>query len=173
MAPTLLDDRLARLVHPAADCRRDDVPVDPEILGQIADGLAQFAATRTDPVPGDPDERRYIRVIGTPAYEAWLIAWPRGTSLDLHDHGGSWGVLRVVRGAVVETFSDGQQPGRLHSHRLEAGDAVVLSPNRVHDVWNPAEEQAVTVHVYSPPLESMTFYDGDLQAVRTEDATTP
>lgn len=37
--------------------------------------------------------------------------------------------------------------------------AVRVSRQSVHEVWNPGPAPALSVHVYSPPLRTMTFYD--------------
>jgi len=175
--PTLRPEhRAARLVHPSSD-QRHQAPVAPALLNEIAAGLAPWASSIHHTVPGDPTARRYVRLLATPAYEAWLIVWPTGTGLELHDHGDSSGVLRVVAGELIEAFTDRTEPVPLRVQRLAPGDTVTLSPTRIHDVWNPSEATAVTVHLYSPPLATMTFYATrgvrDLEAVRTECATTP
>ena len=38
----------------------------------------------------------------TPDFDAWLIAWPSGGKVDLHDHGNSTGAVSVISGALVE-----------------------------------------------------------------------
>jgi hypothetical protein len=42
---------------------------------------------------------------------------------------------------------------------LRAGDAIALPEGLVHDVWAPGPDMATSVHVYSPPLQAMTYYD--------------
>ena len=163
--------RLARRIHPSSGI------VAGELLHEIAAGLAPWASSVHETVPGDPTQRRFARLLETPAYEAWLIVWPQATRLDLHDHGDSSGVLHVVSGELLEAFTDRDQPGPLRVQRLAPGDSVTVGPTRVHDVWNPTAETAVTVHVYSPPLSTMTFYEDRpghrLEAVRTEHSTAP
>ena len=39
-------------------------------------------------------------VAQTPDFDAWLIAWPAGGTIDLHDHGDSRGALHVISGAL-------------------------------------------------------------------------
>ncbi len=51
-----------------------------------------------------------------------------------------------------------------------AGDAVKFGRHYIHDVRNTGEQAAISVHAYSPPLSSMTYYDlaaGDLVAAKT------
>jgi hypothetical protein len=39
------------------------------------------------------------------------------------------------------------------------GDTVVFGEHYVHDVRNVERRTAVSVHAYSPPLSSMSYYD--------------
>jgi hypothetical protein len=41
---------------------------------------------------------------------------------------------------------------------LHSGQTQWLAPRAIHDVRNPFQEPAVSVHAYSPPLSAMTFY---------------
>jgi hypothetical protein len=139
-------------------------PLDLDILADIASGLAcsvipdgQDGFEGIKPQGGDL--RRFARLLHTPAYEAWLIAWEAAADLELHDHGGSQGAFHVVDGALVEAHSDLVEPGPLQTLLIGAGEGRGVTPTRVHRVWNPGPARAVSVHVYSPPLSSMTFYD--------------
>jgi predicted metal-dependent enzyme (double-stranded beta helix superfamily) len=132
--------------------------VPPAVLGSIAAGLA--AVTGPDDLVLEPgQDRAYSRLLLTDAYEAWLIAWAPGGALDLHDHGGSGGAVVVVEGELRERFTDRERPGPLCTNRIRAGEPLAIGPDRVHGVWNPGPATAVSVHVYSPPLTTMTFYD--------------
>jgi hypothetical protein len=106
-------------------------------------------------------ERTWRLLAGTPDYDAWLIAWPSGGTVDLHDHGGSRGALHVVHGALVETMPWRDESGRLTLTRLEVpvGVTRAFGSGHVHDVRNEAPAHALSVHVYSPPLTSMLYYD--------------
>jgi len=105
------------------------------------------------------DLRRFARLLHTPAYEAWLIAWEAAADLELHDHGGSRGAFHVVEGTLVEAHTDLADPAPLRTLPIGTGEGRQLPATRVHQVWNPGPGRAVSVHVYSPPLNSMTFYD--------------
>src|SRR6266550_1068092 len=117
------------------------------MLADIAAGLASSfrAAVRAEPFLSfmpeardvfeeieweGGDLRRFARLLHTPAYEAWLIAW--------------------------EAAAD---PAPLRTLPVGTGEGRQLPATRVHQVWNPGPGRAVSVHVYSPPLNSMTFYD--------------
>ena len=121
--------------------------------------------------------RRYDKLLATEDYDVWLIAWAASGALELHDHGGSIGVVRVVAGELVETFSDLVDRHPLRSATIGAGQSVALPATRVHEVWNPGPAPALSLHIYSPPLASMTFYDDRpasfLVALRAECEVSP
>jgi predicted metal-dependent enzyme (double-stranded beta helix superfamily) len=113
----------------------------------------------------DPDARTAIRLLAGEQYEAWVIAWASGQSVELHDHGDALGALVVTQGELVEVT------GRRHPRRrvMPAGAARVMAPGHVHDVLNAGPAPATSIHVYSPPLRTMTFYDPvDGHPARTE-----
>jgi quercetin dioxygenase-like cupin family protein len=153
-----------RALHPSA------LPVGADVLAAIAAGLAAVTVPWELRDGEVPTERRYQRVLATPAYEAWVICWPVGESLDLHDHGGSAGAFAVVSGRLDEaTFQNSATVVR----RYSPGETSSFGASRVHAIANLGSDIATSVHVYSPPLSSMVYYEhgdgGQLVAV-AEDA---
>ncbi len=110
----------------------------------------------------------------TPDFDAWLIAWPSGGRVELHDHGNSTGAVSVISGALVEAVPWRDDTGRLSlvHHELRAGATLGFGARHVHDVTNESDGHALSLHVYSPALTSMTFYDvaGDQLVVRGVEA---
>jgi hypothetical protein len=52
---------------------------------------------------------------------------------------------------------------------LTAGSTGVVERGQLHDVGNVSDASALSIHVYSPPLATMTFYDATgRSALRTE-----
>jgi hypothetical protein len=138
----------------------------------IAEGLATVSVPWDLGLEDPPAERRYERILATDAYDAWLIYWPPESSIDMHDHGDSIGALSVVAGVLDEDVRIGDQ---IVTTRLAAGDTLHLPARRVHAVTNRADSAATSVHVYAPPLRSMSFYrldDDGLVVDRVEEATT-
>ena len=130
-------------------------PLAPDLLAEIASGLA-MSEVPWEPEGTTGDTRRYRQLLSTDHYDAWLIWWPPGTGLDLHDHGGSAGAFTVVAGALHETVAAG---AALTSHRLRAGETSRFGIDHVHAVSNDGDRPATSVHVYSPPLQRMDFYE--------------
>ena len=142
-------------------------PLPTDVLVDIAAGLATARPLWEPALDVAPDRRGHVRILATDAYEAWLITWPVGHGVDLHDHGGSTGVIAVAEGSLVEIDALGD--GSFTTTRVDAGNTHVVPPERVHDVINTGTAPAISIHVYSPPLTSMTFYDPDgVGEVRTQ-----
>ncbi|MGH2719214.1 MAG: cysteine dioxygenase [Actinomycetota bacterium] len=139
-------------------------------LAAIASGLAQSLALEPYELAGE-GARSYARLLSTDLYEAWLIVWSHAADLELHDHGGSIGAFHVASGSLVEEYTDLDTVAPLQTLALEPGTTREVPLLRVHRVFNPGPATAVSVHVYSPPLRSMTFYEtsrGLLAPARTE-----
>jgi mannose-6-phosphate isomerase-like protein (cupin superfamily) len=106
-------------------------------------------------------DRSWRIVAQTRDFDAWLIAWPGETTAELHDHGGSRGALHVISGSLVETVPWRDDRGVLTVARREVHSDVTLAfgAGHVHDVRNEALVPALSLHVYSPPLTSMIYYE--------------
>jgi quercetin dioxygenase-like cupin family protein len=144
----------------------DTTALRPEQLARIARGLAASPLWH-DLAEPSPDARSAVRVLAAARYEVWVLGWWPGQSVELHDHGSSPAAFTVVEGALVEiTAGDG---GELHRRVLPAGATRTVPAGTRHDVLNLATERATSIHVYSPALTSMTFYDPiDQQPTRVE-----
>lgn len=139
--------------------------------------IAVALASRAQSWPGmtRPTRRCWDLMMATDHLEAWVIAWPSNGAIELHDHGGSSGAVVVAAGELVETSivslpSGGAAP---RTRRLKVGGSIVFPGSHVHDVVNTGPAPALSVHVYSPRLTSMTYYrvtDGVLEAGATSRA---
>jgi predicted metal-dependent enzyme (double-stranded beta helix superfamily) len=134
----------------------------PEWLAAIAIGLAGAPDLWRRRIHHDPEQRTHSLLLGTPAYDVWLLGWAPGQGIPLHDHGGSAGAIAVVEGRLVEVYAGEAGGGALSSRVLEPGGGVVTFGRRHrHGVSNLHDRPATSIHVYSPPLAVMTYYDGD------------
>jgi len=153
----------SRAVHPSS--HSGDEP----LVGVIAAGLAAVSMPREMTGETSPTERSCELLLATETYDAWLIHWPVGTGLEAHDHGGSTGAFAVVSGVLEE---DVEHDGETVIRRVRAGQSVTFGGDHVHAVVNRGETGATSVHVYSPPLSSMSFYrrsdDGSYRVDRVD-----
>lgn len=141
--------------HPAAA----PPPIGTAELLAIAEGLAVSA-------PGWPGMDRPTRrvwdiMVASDTFEAWVIAWPPGGAIELHDHGGSSGAVVVAGGELVETTVTEGPDGSAETEAavLPAGARTAFQAPHIHDLVNLGEVPAISVHVYAPRLTAMTHYD--------------
>jgi hypothetical protein len=104
----------------------------------------------------DPDQRWHQRIYRDRRVDVWLISWLPTQGTQLHDHGGSSGAFSVLSGRLTEAIAG---PRGLRDHDRPAGESVGFGPHYIHDVRNLSDAPAASVHAYSPPLTTMTFYD--------------
>jgi hypothetical protein len=132
-------------------------------LADIAAGLA-VSQVSSDVKLIRSGSRRYAKLLETGAYDAWLIEWDSAADLHLHDHGGSGAAFHLIHGELVEVYSDLVNRAPLRRVTVDAGNSRRVPVSRVHRVWNPWPAPALSIHVYSPPISSMTFYSDDKRA---------
>ena len=133
----------------------------PEWLAAISAGLAEAPDLWRRRVRHDPERRTYSLLLATPVYDAWVLGWSPGQGIPLHDHGGSAGAVCVVEGRLVEVHSPEDGPDSLATRVLEPGRPVTFGRRHRHGITNLHDVPATSIHVYSPPLAVMTYYDGE------------
>lgn len=105
-------------------------------------------------------------------FEAWLIAWPPGGCIELHNHGHSAGAVVVVGGELSETTGLEDQKGECcyMTRVVGAGESVSFGQSYIHSLANIEAAPALSVHAYSPRLTAMTHFkllDGRLEPSHT------
>jgi hypothetical protein len=142
--------------RPGAQVRPQPQSLSPlELLNVLQDYVAETAELL--PVAGpDLTERRYELLELTDQLEIWAIHWPKDQGLELHDHGGSAGALWVVEGTLEEHYVNADRS--LARRSIVYGGGAAFGPTYIHDVVNAQDAPATSVHAYSPPMASMTFY---------------
>jgi quercetin dioxygenase-like cupin family protein len=114
---------------------------------------------------GSTELRSGVRLALSADHEVWLLCWPPGSSVAPHDHGPSAGAFVVLSGRLTELR---WAAGERHERAVEAGQIVEIPRGAVHDVV-AVDGPAYSVHAYSPPLQTMSFYGDDGETVlRTE-----
>lgn len=135
------------------------------IAQTTAEALRRGRASLQEPAT-DPTQRTSVLAYSTTDYDVWILRWPHGTRVDPHDHGESAAAFSVVSGELLEVrWGDGAPKQR----RIKDSAVVTMDAGVVHDVVG-ATPSALSVHVYSPPLSAMGFYDPTgTRRVRTEE----
>ena len=151
--------------------------LDPAELAAIAGRLASIANRWSKLAAPHPDRRWYARLHRDAAHDVWLLGWDHAQGIELHDHGGSSGAFCVVTGRLVEAYTDRTTRPLLRRRPVGTGEVLAFGPDHVHDLSNPGPGAAISIHVYSPPLETMTFYDDGpgafLARLRTDPTDSP
>ncbi len=141
-------------------------PLPAHVLADIAAGIAAATPLWSEAVRHDPDGRQPVRLIATERYEVWVIGWTTGQNVRVHDHGESAGAFVVTAGELTEVLPDGRG-GRVE-RSLATGRLRHLAVGLVHDVVNRSAAPATSIHVYSPPITHMTYYDDTFAPLETE-----
>ena len=110
-------------------------------------------------------EHRYSRNVITreSRFEILIMCWKSGQRSLIHDHGGSFGVAKVLRGILTETVFVPALNGMIKadgSRDYQTGAIQVEDSATIHQVSNlqPHSCDAVSVHFYLPPLRTMKIY---------------
>jgi len=95
--------------------------------------------------------------------ELLVLCWRPGQRTPIHDHAGSFGVVRVLRGVMWETlFEMGESEGLRYQSGREwmPGHVTGADVPDIHQLGNPdvSGQDLVTLHLYSPPLTSLNVY---------------
>jgi predicted metal-dependent enzyme (double-stranded beta helix superfamily) len=145
--------------HGLLDKVTDAVDMAPSKLLAIAKELAYGAESWPD--MREPARRVWELIDSSQDFEAWVIGWPPGGAIELHDHGDSGGAVVVAQGELVEMAIAADRKGTLAMTNtvLPASASVTFDKSHIHEIVNLGPGPAISVHVYAPRLTAMTYYD--------------
>jgi Cysteine dioxygenase type I len=136
-----------------------DRDLEPSEMRALAEELAGRPELWQSRVRHDAVERVYVRLYRDHHVEAWLLCWISAQETGLHDHDLSSGAVRVVDGHLSELrMMLGQ--GELDETIYAPGESFEFDASRIHDVRHAGTEPATSLHLYSPPIWRMGFYEG-------------
>jgi quercetin dioxygenase-like cupin family protein len=140
-------------------------------LVDLVTGVAADVRRWSRLVQFDENERFALKLDENDERDLWLLTWLPGQHTGWHDHGGSVGAFTVVRGALrEERFVSGY--GRREIRLGPGASRIVPDPTR-HDVGNRGGASAISIHSYSPPLRTMTYFDDDLRVQQVAEVRVP
>ena len=95
--------------------------------------------------------------------ELLVLCWRPGQRTPIHDHAGSFGAVRVLRGVMWETvFELEGERGLAYARSREwlPGETTGADVPDIHQLGNPdvSGQDLVTLHLYAPPLTSLNVY---------------
>jgi hypothetical protein len=134
-----------------------DRDLEPIELADLAGGLAEHPELWRPLVRFDAEERVFVRLHRDDHLDAWLICWVASQETGLHDHDDSSGAVRVMEGRLTEDRL--VLGGGIDTVAYRAGEGFRFDASRIHDVRHAGDAPAVSLHLYSPPLLRMGFYE--------------
>ena len=94
--------------------------------------------------------------------ELLVLCWRPGQRTPIHDHAGSYGAVRVLRGVMWETIFEMSDGGLAYESSREwtPGHVTGADVPDIHQLGNPdvSGQDLITLHLYSPPLTSLNVY---------------
>jgi predicted metal-dependent enzyme (double-stranded beta helix superfamily) len=132
--------------------------LEPARLLELAHELAGRRDLWGEMVEHDDERRIYVRIHRDAVLDVWLICWSGSQDTGLHDHDLSSGAVCVVDGMLTEDRLVMGEPGIVSSAHA-AGAGFCFDSSRIHDVRNGDPGSSVSLHLYSPPLERMGYYE--------------
>jgi hypothetical protein len=138
---------------PFADLAASGRPLQPEECASLAGRAASLL---------DPDTLAQARTCGGSVVlwedehsVCWLNVMPERRDTGYHDHDGSAVGVFVIEGSVTNEGLPIGRPRRVH--RYGPGDSFSFPGSGIHRMDHDAG--AITVHVYSPPLRFIGYYE--------------
>jgi cysteine dioxygenase len=95
--------------------------------------------------------------------ELLVLCWRPGQRTPIHDHAGSYGAVRVLRGVMWESIFEMEGGAGLaykSSCEWTPGHVTSADVPDIHQLGNPdvSGQDLVTLHLYAPPLTSLNVY---------------
>jgi cysteine dioxygenase len=159
----------------------------------IADLLTRYRIADRDLVPyrtWNPERHTRNLIFRNRMIEVMLICWQPGAITPLHTHNGQLGWMVVTEGTiVVENYRqvrcnrpENQQVAGIDciagatEIEMELLDREVVEPwsavntvdknQTIHRILNPSDQPAVSLHIYSQPIDSCVVFDMENQTCR-------
>ena len=98
-------------------------------------------------------ENQYARhlVFRSDNVEILVVCWKPGQTSPVHGHGPSDGLMIILEGEITNTTYT--KAGQKVSTVWKSGDIGHTCIGDQHEVKNASNTDAVSLHIYSPPLE--------------------
>ena len=107
------------------------------------------------------DELKYNRkrIYIDDEIEVLIITWGKNQEAKVHDHSENGCFLKVLEGSLEENIFS-LNLDSMNKRILEKGNISYMD-NKIglHSVINRLDEICVSIHIYSPPNHSTTFYE--------------
>jgi len=131
-------------------------------LRDTAAALGRERLLWTEHVRHDQERRHYTQLYRDPHIDIWLICWANQQDTGYHDHDLSAGAVHIVEGELVEDRFEFDHSGlREASATHLSGSTFDFDASHVHRLRHHRGPAATSIHVYSPALWRMGYYEPD------------
>jgi predicted metal-dependent enzyme (double-stranded beta helix superfamily) len=115
----------------------------------------------SDHVRHDPETRHFVQLYRDTNIDVWLICWLDAQDTGYHDHDLSSGAVYVCEGALAEDFFYRDAEGWIDVRTREraAGGVFDFDGASIHGMRHAGGPPATSIHVYSPALWRMGYYE--------------
>jgi len=91
--------------------------------------------------------------------EIKIITWSSNCSSLIHDHPKNGCLLKVLDGYLVEQTFDNSDFHLIKETKLSINNINYIEGNEIlHRIINKNDSISVSIHIYSPPKHSITYY---------------
>jgi hypothetical protein len=140
-----------------------------EQLAQLATEIAHEPRFWREHVHHDVESRHYVQLYRDANVDIWLECWVRAQETGYHDHDLSSGAVYVIEGTLVEDYFFRDDDGwiREQSREHTAGSVFHFDGAGIHGMRHPVDgPPSTSIHVYSPALWRMGWYEPGEQGMR-------
>lgn len=171
--PTQRSLSLGQLIDKAASFQYH-----PDALSDLKALLDNFAFDVADLQPYirfEPEAYTRNLVFKNAHVEMICLCWSGHQQTAIHDHGPSVGVARVVEGTLREEIFEANPDGGVRfvdARRLPPGSLGMITRGMIHrqGISDDVCAQAISLHVYSPPLSELTKFDETTRQIEHREA---
>jgi C_GCAxxG_C_C family probable redox protein len=101
-------------------------------------------------------------------FEVLVMCWGKDQKSPIHDHYTSFSVEKIFSGGILNTNYHRVDPEsdvikEADSQDLSVGDVIFSHPGEIHKIEPTNNAPAVSIHLYSPPLKQMKFFNLETQ----------
>lgn len=132
-----------------------------EELASLAVAVGREPRFWREHVRHDPNQRHFVQLYRDANVDVWLICWLDAQDTGYHDHDLSSGAVHVIEGTLHEDYFFRDEHGWIDVRTRErgAGSVFHFDGSSIHGMRHAGGPPASSIHVYSPALWRMGYYE--------------